>query len=57
MLTEDLGPRVTSSIFALKNACREEWQNDIHNDQEQQSNNETVVRVVGGFPQAFENKD
>jgi hypothetical protein len=55
MLSEDLGPRVTARIFALKNACREEWQNDTNNDQ-QQGNKETVIRVVGGFPEAFERK-
>lgn len=55
LLSEELGPRVTARIFALKNACREEWGNDVvKNDQPQ--GNELVVKVIGGFPEAFGSK-
>ncbi len=33
LLSSDVGPRVTARIFALKNACPEEWKDKVETEQ------------------------
>jgi hypothetical protein len=55
---EHVPPDVAAAFIWLKNRCRDEWK-DRHEDPDSRNgggSKETIVRVIGGFPEAFESK-